>query len=40
MKIFGFLMFITGLIALAFMWPPILIIYMIFGGIMIMAAND
>ena len=33
-------MFIAGLIILAFMWPPILIIYMIFGGFVIMAAND
>jgi hypothetical protein len=35
----GYSLFIIGLIALAVMWPPILIFYIIFGGLMLIDNN-
>lgn len=35
---FGFL--ITGLIALAVIWPPVLIIYLIVGGVAILNRDE
>jgi hypothetical protein len=37
MKVIGVLMVLLGLVSLAAFWPPILIAYLIFGGMIMLA---